>query len=324
MYSKVQRDQNYIANLLSFINAEYELKVHSVSAAKRGFYGETWQIKTQKGDYFVKIDYSTKHKELYKKSFILLEYLHLQGIKKISLIVKTKRGELYSFYDGAILGVFNWIDGQNVQNKETKFAEYDILAHIYTLPTRGLTLEKECFTTYKADLYFSQVGLLKQEPKAEDGAKVLGVLAKNEEKILHRFRRLKHFAEKCADDYNGFFITHGDAGGNIIVQDEKYFLVDWDYPLLAPPERDAWFCLHWDWAMAAFNESLQKQGLDYTLRYDRLAFYCYHSFFYYLTEYLDAFFDLGNRGGDMVQVIEDYFSSWIEEELNFADTLTFI
>ena len=39
-----------------------------------------------------------------------------------------------------------------------------------------------------------------------------------------------------------FVLTHGDAPGNVMVNNSgELFVIDWDAIMLAPPERDAWF-----------------------------------------------------------------------------------
>lgn len=130
--------------------------------------------------------------------------------------------------------------------------------------------------------------------------------------------RLVEFAERCKADRSNFYITHGDAGGNVIVNDDKFYIIDWDEPKLAPPERDAWFCMHWGWAMDAFHNALRQNDIEYTLNPDRLAFYCYHNFFLYLTEYLAAFHDLPDMRSALLEGITEYFDGWIKENLQYA------
>jgi len=86
--------------------------------------------------------------------------------------------------------------------------------------------------------------------------------------------------------------------------------------MLAPPERDAWFCMQWDWARKAFHEALRQNGIDYTLRQERLAYYSYHMFFFYLNAYLDCFMETGATEG-----IEEYLNGWIEEAFRYMDKI---
>jgi thiamine kinase-like enzyme len=85
--------------------------------------------------------------------------------------------------------------------------------------------------------------------------------------LIRRYiERLMTFAKRCRTDFDHFYITHGDAGGNIIVSEDKFYIVDWDETMLAPPERDAWFCMHWSWAMNAFHDVLRQSGIEYALK----------------------------------------------------------
>jgi hypothetical protein len=91
--------------------------------------------------------------------------------------------------------------------------------------------------------------------------------------------------------------------------------------MLAPPERDAWFCMSWDWAMEAFHAALRKQGFDYKLRQERLAFCCYRAYFGYLTEYMSACFELGAAALPPEALREGYFENWIKSSMEFADQI---
>ncbi|MDD2362505.1 MAG: aminoglycoside phosphotransferase family protein, partial [Oscillospiraceae bacterium] len=315
VYGNAQRDADYINSLLDFIREEYGIESTAISPTKRGYYGETWKMDAADRSYFLKLDYSDAHRLIYERSFSVMEHLRNHGIDFISRIVKTSDGRLSIQYEGAVLGVFDWIDGENVQNKRSKIPEYHMLAKIYTVPGEGLSIPREDFSESSAELFFKQWNEL-------DDENICSLFEENRDKLEHRAARLKHFSTLCRGDTTGLVITHGDAGGNIIASGDEFYIVDWDDPTLAPPERDAWFCIHWCWAMDAFNSELRKNGMDYTLRPERLAYYCYHSFFFYLTEYMSTYFEIGNRGGEMVQKLKKYFNCWIEDELHFADTIS--
>lgn len=321
MYSKVERDPAYRGRLIDYISNEYDLEPTSLTPAARGYFGETWRLNAGGRSYFLKLDYSRHHGPIYANSFHVLKRMEKRGLEFVSKIISTRQGELYSIFDSAILGVFEWVDGENVENERTKFAEYNMLARVYTVPTDGLTIRREDFTPHSAELFFAQREKLKENTADDSAARLIALFDENRDKILHRAARLKIYSDRCRGDISGRFITHGDAGGNVIIDGDRFFLVDWDDPVLAPPERDAWFCLHLEWAVQAFNAALKKQGVSYELRPDRLAYYCYHSFFWYLTEHLATYFEIGDRGGDMATEIAGYFSCWIEDEIKFADSM---
>jgi len=319
MYSKIKRDEAYKFRLLDFINQVYGLKAISFSEAKRGFYGETWRLETQDNRYFIKLDYSSFHKSFFCDSFTVLEHLCKHGINFVIRVIKTLNGEMFTNYDSAILGVFEWIDGDNIQNTGTKIQEYQMLAKIYTITAEGVPLARESFDTAYINSFLIYHERLKMLTDDSSAKKLLQLFDEKSEPIQHYSERFKEFAKRCRIDYEHFYITHGDAGGNIIVNGDAFFIVDWDEPKLAPPERDAWFCMHWNWAMDAFHKALKQNGIVYSLKPDRLAFFCYHNFFYYLTEYLTAFFDMPDMRGILLQCISEYFDGWIKDNLQYAE-----
>ena len=139
MYSNVKRSNEYQYHLREFIHREYGIESTGITPAKRGYYGETWRLDTASRSYFLKLDYSL-HQVIYECSFPVVEHLCNHGTKLISRIVKPKEGGLSARFDGAVLGVFDWIDGENVQNEQTKIAEYSILGKVYAVPVGGVPI----------------------------------------------------------------------------------------------------------------------------------------------------------------------------------------
>ena len=312
MYNKTSRNYEYKNALMDFIKHEYGIDATSITPAKRGFFGETWKLGSVTGSYFVKLDYSSTHKIVYKRSFLVVEHLGAYGIKNINLIVKTKDGGLSTRFGDAVIGIFDWIEGDNIETDETKIPEYSIMAKVYTVPTAALAIPTEDFFGGSADKFFRQW-------KDLDNSRLNILFEKNRDKLEFRSGRLKTLADDCRKDKNGFVITHGDAGGNMIKSKDGYYIVDWDEAKLAPPERDAWNMLNYEgkngWARCLFQRALLSESIDYALQDKRLLYYCYYYYFFYLTEYLDAYKQLG----DIQEEIMDYFIGWIESRASFAD-----
>ncbi|MCL2473321.1 MAG: phosphotransferase [Alphaproteobacteria bacterium] len=306
-YSNIVRSEEYKRDLIGFIKTEYEIETLKLIPASRGFYGETWRLDANDKSYFVKLVYNTAHKIIYERSFHIIQHLCNHGIDFISRIVKTKNSSPYAKFDNAILGVFDWIDGENIETDATKIPEYQMLAKVYAVPSKGLNIPLEDFSGHSVDKFCEQWNAL-------DDEQILTLLEKNRAKLEHRAERLKIFSKRCQNsDTKDFVITHGDAGGNLIVSGDKYFIVDWDHPILAPAERDAWVMCSKDWAQDAFHDALRQNNITYTLRPERLAYYCYYFFFFYLSAYLD----------DLTQAdtIEEHINGWIEETIKYADSI---
>ena len=310
MYSNVVRSDGYIRRLLDFVRCEYGIDADDISPAKRGFYGETWKLCAADRRYFVKLVYAAEHKGVYENSFAVIDHMNNNGIDFISKVVKSVSENLSVQFDGAVIGVFDWIDGENRQDEKSKILEYQMMAKVYTVPTEGLNIQREDFSTKSAEKFMNHWALLPPDTP------INALFERHRARIEHRAERLRLFSERCADDTSRFFITHGDAGGNYVEGVDRNYIVDWDTPILAPPERDAWVCMCWDWAVEGFHDALRQNGIDYILRKERLAYYCYHMFFFYLNAYLDRF-----KHTSETQGLEEYMSGWIEESFQYADKM---
>ncbi|MCL2508136.1 MAG: aminoglycoside phosphotransferase family protein [Oscillospiraceae bacterium] len=312
----IPRDSTYMACLTDFICREYAIEPVSITPAKRGYYGETWRLDTADGNYFLKLDYSPKHQTRYKNSLPVVGYLTESGIDFIGKIIKTRSGRLFSVYDSAVLGVFTWIDGENIETDETKIPEYKMLSKIYLLTKPGFDIPTLEFSDKTALTFFAKWNNLKAEPQSEENSAIISIFEQYRKALTDYAARLSYFASVCDNDRSDFYITHGDAGGNLLSGGGKYYIVDWDEVMYAPLERDAWVMCCRDWARKAFGDALAHNNIHYTLRPERLAFFCYHMFFLYLVEFLDDFTLFGKR-----REIEEYFDGFIMERTRYADTI---
>jgi hypothetical protein len=201
--------------------------------------------------------------------------------------------------------VFEWIDGENVETDETKIPEYDMLAKVYTVPVCDIQIPREDFSGISANSFFELW-------KALNDKKITSLLEQHRTKLEYRAERLKYYSKLCQGDTTGFVITHGDAGGNFIVSGDRYYIVDWDDPIFAPPERDAWVMGFRDWASCIFHKALRKNGINYNLRRERLAYYSYYMFFYWLYWLTKC---------SSADDIEGYFNDWGDDRIEYADKM---
>lgn len=87
--------------------------------------------------------------------------------------------------------------------------------------------------------------------------------------------------------------------------------------MYAPLERDAWVMGCYDWARTLFNNTLRENGIAYKPRPERLAFYCYHMYFFYLGELM-----MVHPISDKSERAKDYFEDgWIKSRIAFADSI---
>ena len=310
------RNSAYINELAESISKEYNLAVTSITPAKRGYYGETWCVDTEDSKYFVKLDYLSRHQNKYKNSLSVVQYLCDNGINFISKIVKTRGGELSTSFNSAVLAVFEWINGENIETDDTKPPEYKMLSKIYLLSKQGFDIPAIKFLDDMAKVCLEKWNSIKKSPKSLKRDGLLAILDGYSKEIFGWAKRLAHFSSVCSENTSDFYITHGDAGGNLMTDGKNFAIMDWDEVMYAPLERDAWVMCCYDWAFELFENSLRQSGIGYRLKKERLAFYIYHMFFLYLNEFLEDF----EESGDL-EIIKEYFNGFIRIRLNFADSI---
>lgn len=311
-YNSEIRTDKYINKLCDFINEKYDMKITNIQPTKRGFYGETWKINSLNQSFFVKIDYSQSHKHIYAQSFQIIEYINNQGIDFISQIVKTKSGQLYTHFNDGILGVFQWIDGINLDEigNDIRFEEYKMLANIYKIKTDNISISIENFKGESSNLFFNIWGNMEKTDLVSKHLEIYRPL------LEHKAKRLSYFSQICKNDNSGFVITHGDSSRNIIIGKEKCYMIDWDIPLLAPPERDAWLSSS-KWGEQTFNYILKENGIDYELKAERLSYYGCYSFFMYLIEFIDKYlYELDFTY--TINQIDKFINEWLTKECQYA------
>lgn len=180
-----------------------------------------------------------------------------------------------------------------------------------------LGIPSASFSDDAAVRFYEQWDALKRAPQTDANRAALDVLERYKAKTDHCAARLAHFAARCRQHPAAFYLTHGDAGGNFFVGNGRNYILDWDEVMYAPLERDAWVMGCYDWARRLFNDTLQANGIDDRLCPERLAFYCYHMFFFYLGEFLQV-----HPMQDKRQRIRAYFEDgWILSRIRFADTI---
>ena len=314
---KIAEESEYMGELLEFLSCEYGFDVTEILPAKRGFYGETWDIQTEERRYFLKIDFWNHHKAGYQSSLSAVRYITDSGISFVPKIISTKGGHLYGSFRQGTAAVFEHVTGELSEDWSAKQL-FGCLAKIYRLETEGIALETENFGTDRLD-EFQSLRCLPQLP-----FEVKQALAEKESAIHKYGEGLKRFSAVCKDHKENFHITHGDAGGNCILKEDRLFLVDWDSCLLAPIERDAWIFLCDREEMETIQSVLEENGIDYRLERNRLCYYCYDFFFYYLNAYLKSIAEAESGAqkeeisGSLVTYLTD---SWIYQRLEAADLL---
>ena len=303
------------AGLSDCLQTEYGFVLRDIAPAERGFYGETWKIRTHAGAYFAKLDRWPCHKESYRASLPIVQYIADSGIAFVPRVIATRRGQLCCAFQGGILAVFAFAPGALLEEYAVEEL-YGCLSQVYALRTDGLALEAEDFgcAIVQTCARLAQAGELPTTVRV--------ALEKRQNAIARYASRLAFFSAVCQKDRSCFHITHGDAGGNFMSDGKRFFLVDWDSVKLAPIERDAWVFMSNPAQLCAIQRTINQNGIAYSLRWERLCYYSYFYFFSYLEGYLSSILSAAQerRGAEIAADMVEYLAdSWIYARLDAAD-----
>ncbi len=301
--------------MLRRLSQEYDFEIRRVRTAKRGFFGETWKLETDAGDYFLKIDFWKHHQESYRSSLAVVEYMSAHGIPFIPRLVKTRCGKLYCIIRHGIAAVFEYVQGENREDYPLEQL-FGRLAQVYRLDAAGVRLGSETFGTEILDRFRT----LRNAPALPSAVKK--ALDAKQAPVFQYSERLKLFSEVCRGSIEDFHITHGDAGGNCILNKDDFFIVDWDSVMYAPIERDAWFFMYEDRLSDRVHSVLLQNGIECRFRPECFCYYCYYSFFYYLTEYMQSLLSAADdeQKYRIAGSLLEYLSHcWIYKRLEAAD-----
>ncbi len=301
--------------LIGCLRDEYGLDVRDIRPANRGFYGLTWKAVTDEGTRFIKADPWPQHQQGFRDGLEAVRYLMDHGVDFIPELRFTMDGRLSVPHQGTVLAVFDYLEGEHLEHASV-IQQYGQLARVYRLGTAGLKLPGEDFL---ASVLVRYKHLREQDSLPREA---LSALEAKADLLSHAAERLRAFSAICRAKLDGFFLTHGDAGGNCILMGEEPFLVDWDSAMIAPPERDAWINIWNPQALKEIDGILMKEGLSYQLRIERLCYYCYDWFYRYLVEHLEVILYARDpqQRSQLIRGLQDYLENgWIFRQLEAAD-----
>ena len=195
-----QRDTRALA---AFLPSAYGLNPKNISPARRGFYGETWKIHTGGGDYFAKIDFWPCHKESYRASLPIVQYMARRGLAFVPKVIETLRGQLCCAFQGGVLALFAYVPGDLLEDYALEDL-YGCLSRVYTLKTDSLALETEDFS----DEIVRACANLAREPGLPESAQMA---LRNANAPSHTmpavWRSFPPFAKKTGQDFTSHTAT---------------------------------------------------------------------------------------------------------------------
>ncbi len=271
----------------------YGISIQSLIDGPRGFVGETFIITTKTGEkYFVKKVKSSDIVDKIIKGLPVLNELHQLGITHLNYPIPAKNDDLYILDNGSIIVVFCYILGTATWDfPKTKF--FKLLAQIHNVTPKITTpLRKETFDIAYKDKVEAYMELsLNGDPQDTIERQAHTSMNRHTEELNKYWMEFVQLAERCETKPAEVVLTHGDAPGNVLVdQKGEVYIVDWDEILLAPRERDTWFHLD-PIAKIVFLPEYRKYSPDYTPDKDFFKYYLSNRFFEDLYGFLEGIYD---------------------------------
>lgn len=308
MFSKRERNADYISRLRNFIESSYGLCGCELSASERGWYGEAWIVFSKDGKYFAKVIADSGHIERYRRSFAVVEHMRSNGIGFISEPVPAVNGRYCLDFEDGVIGLFRFVEG--VHTEEYPLEDLmALLARTYSVPIEGVDVPREAFGVEMIAEAERSVRMLIAAQKNSALAKdAVDAIRGCEAVFRHCEERLRAAARVCRRDLSGFVLTSGDVGGNVIINGDRMTIVDWDDMRIAPPERDLWFYMQDMEQIRRIERALAECGFDWRMKPERLVYYCCQRWFFYVCEYERAILAGGVIGEAALQKMQAYLS----------------
>lgn len=235
-------------HLIQIAENEFQILVKSLTFNPKGWASWSYIVETTDNQkYFLKI-YRDNNFNLQALDF-LNRLSNKCEVKNITYPINTKSGEIILHVSGYQVVVFNYISG--VTSSEQKLNDEqleklgELLARIHqSKNVIGPYFKKEDFNNPYHDQVLSLLGKLdslQSENNYQQEAKELYLKYKG--KFLNEIELLDQLKLKLENSNLDFVNCHGEPSPDNIMIDDKgeIYLIDWDFPLFAPKEKDLLF-----------------------------------------------------------------------------------
>jgi len=236
--------------LIDCLNLNYGIEVMTLIFLPLGSDMHAFIYKAQARDqssYFVKLN----HGHASNVGALIIDLLHEAGIPHVIPIIKTRQGHFQHYFDDFTIIVFPFIEGKDgfsrKLNKEqwVTFGKTMRQIHEINLPlTLQSLIRRETYTPKWRQAVRALYSIIESKPSGDEIAlKLLNFMKTHQATIHCLVNRAEQLAQQLQNQTVEFVLCHADIhGGNVLIgENDIFYIVDWDAPLLAPKERDLMF-----------------------------------------------------------------------------------
>jgi spectinomycin phosphotransferase len=235
------------SNLIELLEDNFNFKVGNITFNPKG--EASWSYFVDIGDekYFLKLfkiqDFNLAPFEFTARLFSECE------IKNIIHPIKTTSDKIFVSFEDFKLVLFGFIDGKTIREQPLNESQLEELGELLVKVHNskdiiGAYPQKEEFDNpHKNDINKIYESLEKLDDLNEIKEKTKQLYLDYKDKFLDEQNKLEELINKLKDQNIEFVNCHGEPSpGNVMVSnDGQIFLIDWDFPLFAPKEKDLLF-----------------------------------------------------------------------------------
>jgi spectinomycin phosphotransferase len=181
-------------------------------------------------------------------SVLLPTFLAVQGIRQIIAPLADRAGQLWTDLAGYRLVLYPYVNGIDGYERPLtghqcfEFGRVMRAIHTAALPPElQQHLHPETFSPKWRDRVLAYMGRIGRESfNASPAVQLAAFLSARHRQVEALVKTAGDLGRKLAGDPPPVVLCHGDihAGNVLLAGDGRWFLVDWDDPVLAPKERD--------------------------------------------------------------------------------------
>ncbi|MDR7076115.1 thiamine kinase-like enzyme [Neobacillus niacini] len=289
MRVKFKMDETMLAAAL---NQQYGIHVKDLFFIPWGTSAYSYRVNCVNGEcYYLKLFDTTDSKqrnfaERIDFSLAITWKLYHEGVfRDLTYPIKTKDGHFKAVFNQTALILFNFIEGKTLKDtstsKETieKTAKLIASLHKATPKIDQNEAKQEQFYIGTQKWLMRSLSVLETKTKFDHPYKkaLQELILTNKEKILNYLNLLRSLHASVITIEKERVFCHGDLGtGNIIIDHDEIFLIDWEYAVFAPPEFDlsCFISTDFEFFFRQYEKFLDQKVI---LHADLIKFYSYRS-----------------------------------------------
>ena len=235
--------------IISRLQEEYDLRVAELTFLPIGADLGTaiYRVIADDGTvYFLKL-----RKSFNEITVTILLFLKSQGIQEIIAPFETKTSQHWADFNEYKMILYPFIEGKD--GFEVEFSDHHwrtlgaALKKIHTVqipPELKRCILKETHSPqWRESVKSFQAQVENKTFDDPTAAKLAAFMKSKRDEITHLIERAESLASKLQSQPLDLVLCHSDThGGNLLISDkDELYIVDWDYPILSPKERDLMF-----------------------------------------------------------------------------------